>query len=62
MAFRKKIVVVLTLGIVVIILQMLAISILSSTQTSSQQLPWKRNLPPKWTAVPPLEHVSVLCL
>ncbi len=59
MAFRKKIMVVLSLGVTVIILQMLAINILSSSQIS-QQLPWKKDQPSKWTAMPSLEHVGTM--
>lgn len=66
MAFKKKIMVVLSLGVVVIVLQMFSISILSSQ--TPPQLPWgaeevggaHRNTREGHgvTILPSLEHVS----
>lgn len=55
MALRKKIVMVLSLGVVVIIMQMFAISILSSQPPS--QLPWE--VVERRGEVTPLQHVSL---
>lgn len=61
MAFRRKILLVLGLGVAIVMLQMLAISVLSSQPPS--QLPWLEetaNLKVRGSTVrPSLQHVSL---